>query len=137
MGFHIGLQEEVIRQAVAQHYLGVEPAIWVARAARIEQVVAIEDSFVLYSARGGGLGISSRFQFLDGVKQVESYMETCGELPYNELRLQADTQAPAVGGFGGGKVGLPEMGLTRFVSAVVEEVKSTAKAEDRMGKPIG
>ena len=51
VGFHVGLEEEMVRQAVSKDYLRVEPAIGKACAAGIEQVVAIEDSFVLYSPR--------------------------------------------------------------------------------------
>lgn len=89
MGFHIGLDEEVVRQAVAEHYLRIEPAVRVACTAGIEEVVSIEDAFVLYSARRGGLGIGGGLEFLDGVKQVEAQVETCGEVSDDELRLEA------------------------------------------------
>ena len=137
MGFHVGLEEEVVRQAVAEDYLRIKPAIGIASAAGIKEVVSVENAFVLYSARGGGFGFVCGFQFFDGVKQVEADVEACGELPDDELRLKAHTQAPAVGGFSGSEVGLAEKSLALFVGAVVEEVESSAKAEDGMCEPIG
>ena len=77
----------MVGQAVAEHYLRIEPAVRVACAAGIEEVVGIENAFVLYSARGGGFGIGGGFQFFDGVKQVKAHMEACGELPDDELGL--------------------------------------------------
>ena len=87
MGFHIGLEEEVVGQAVAEHYLRIKPAIRVACAAGIEEIVGVEDTFVLYSACGGVFGIGGGFEFLDGVKQVEAHVEACGEVSDDELRL--------------------------------------------------
>ena len=87
MGFHVGLEEEVVRQAVAEHYLRIEPAVGVACAAGIEEVVGVEDTFVLYSASGGVFGIGGGFEFLDGVKQVEAHVEACGEVSDDKLRL--------------------------------------------------
>lgn len=127
----------MVRQAVAEDYLRIEPTVGIACAAGIEEVVAIEDSFVLYSARRGGFGFVCGFQFFDGVKQVEAHVEACGELPDDELGLEAHTQAPAVGGFSGGEVGLAEKSLALFVGAVVEEVEPSAEAEDGMCEPVG
>lgn len=46
VGFHIRLNEKVVRQAVTKDNLRIEPAVGIARAACIEQVVGIENALV-------------------------------------------------------------------------------------------
>lgn len=142
MGLHHALYEQMVRQTVAHVHLRIKKAVGVTRAAGIDQIVGVEDPFARHHAfvpqsRVSGFVFCGHLAVLDGVVEIDAEMEACGEMSDDELRLQADAYAPAVGLCGTGEVRLAVLRRAVVVRAVVEDIHASAEAEDTMRTPVG
>ena len=104
MCFQSQLNEEVVEYVVLEHKLHVTPAVLII--AGVGEIVWIENTAV--QRRAGlihfccslpfipGLLAGIRLEVLNRIKDIEAYVDTCGQMPDDELGLETDTHAEAV-----------------------------------------